>query len=169
MASRMLLAIAMLGASSSAAAGQFCAVTSMGAQCTFPTLESCQQALQGVGGQCVVNPAVLPQPAVIANPHLPSLPPAQPYGARPASNSIYERFEQGRRAAREDEERKARIELLKAQTQAVQQRPPSSPFDWAAAAEQARAMNRRPVFSCNGVTTDVAAVGCVVVGFAPAP
>ena len=56
----LLLAVAPLSAF---AAAPFCAVTSAGAQCVYYDLGACRSALQGVGGQCVTNPAALPPPA----------------------------------------------------------------------------------------------------------
>lgn len=167
---RSMFAAVMLTASFAASAGKFCAVTSMGVDCSHGTLASCQQFLGGIGGQCVVNPAALPpaaQPSQIPAP-LPREP--QALIAPAPRNSIYESFERGRRAADEDRERKARIDLLEAQTRAIESERARTSFDWEGLAKQAPAiMGKRPVYSCEGQTSEVPAIGCVVIGFSSPP
>jgi hypothetical protein len=69
----------------------FCAVTSMGAQCHYWSVEACYQALQGVGGQCVANPAALP-----SSPPAPSqIAPTQPPPYNRPQRSFLESFNQG--------------------------------------------------------------------------
>lgn len=86
----------------SASAGNFCAVTAMGANCNFPDLQSCYQHLQGLGGQCVVNPQALPQPAVQAAPGTPQVMP-MPQLQHPDVMGSVIRAGQAGRAARQRE------------------------------------------------------------------
>lgn len=167
---RNLLAAVTLTASFAASAGNFCAVTSMGVDCSHATLASCQQFLGGVGGQCVVNPAALPAPPQTSQVPAPLAREPQALVAPAPRNSIYESFERGRRDADEGRERKARIALLEAQTRAVESERARAPFDWEGLARRAPAiMGKRPIYSCEGQTSDVPAIGCVVIGFASPP
>lgn len=112
-----------LAACGEVAAGNFCAVTAGGANCSFPDLGSCQQALAGLGGQCVVNPQALPQP--IAAPIAP-VQRSSFYDVNAAiekpdmARSMQEGLEAGARARRQREEHAARMKLLQAQTAAAQ-------------------------------------------------
>lgn len=68
----------------------FCAVTSMGAQCHYWSVDACYQALRGVGGQCVANPAALPQST--PGPAAPSPLPTPPQISGP---NVFESFQRG--------------------------------------------------------------------------
>lgn len=166
-----LVAALLLSASFPTTASNFCAVTSFGASCHFPSLESCQQSLVGVGGQCVANPAVLPQPVPQVPSQLAAPRPAPVYRPTPLPiGNIFEGAERGARAGREQQEHKARLELLRAQTRAAEAAATAKPFDWGALEQKAKAFTAgTPIYSCDGRTTDAPAVGCIVIGFANPP
>lgn len=173
---RAAIGLALSLISCSALANQFCAVTSGGANCIFVSLDACYQAIRGMGGgQCVVNPQVLPQP--IAPTPIPSPAPVrawEPPQQRSASFSeAWERGgEAGRRQRQEREEHEARMALLKAQTEAAQLQTaptssPKKPFDWDGLTKSVEAAQgrRAVVYSCEGQQTTYPSVGCVVIGF----
>jgi len=87
-----LLGALMLLAAHGAAAQPYCANYSDGSKnCGIPTLESCQQSLSGVGGECVTDTsAQLPAPLIqrpfqraFGDPETPSMP--SPFPGPPMS------------------------------------------------------------------------------------
>ncbi|WND79419.1 hypothetical protein [Lysobacter capsici] len=119
---RLIIAFATLLPSISMAAAPFCAVTSSGAQCFYYDLGACRQAISGIGGQCVANPAALP-PIPVQNSGsqiAPLAPSAQPQLIH------YDMAEAARKGAaagmarrHAEEEHQARMSLLQAQTNAA--------------------------------------------------
>lgn len=103
-----------------AAAGNFCAVTAGGANCSFPDLGSCQQALVGMGGQCVVNPQALPQPIapIQPAPRMQYQPPAQIQYPNMADS-----FARGQQQALEAARTREQVRLLQAQRAAIESAP----------------------------------------------
>lgn len=114
-----LITLALLAASGSAMASNFCAVTASGANCNFPDLQSCYQHLAGVGGQCVANPQVLspPQPQMQQTPRVvPYVPTFTPFNP---AQSFQEGFETGQRQRHAREEHEAKMAVLKAQEEQI--------------------------------------------------
>lgn len=114
------LTLAALLLPAAAGASNFCAVTSAGANCSFPDLGSCQQALAGLGGQCVVNPQALPQPIAPTQPapRMQYQPPMQIQHP-----NIADSFARGQQQALEAARTREEVRLLRAQRAAIEAAP----------------------------------------------
>lgn len=107
----------------------FCVVSGAGQQCHYYVMQSCQSAARTFQGMCVANQ----QPAT-----LPASPPPQPRQPYQSPGQLYmpdiggsfaDGVERGRRAKQEREEHEARMELLRAQTEAVKASTAATPID----------------------------------------
>ena len=174
---RMLASLACALFAGNAVASQFCSVTSGGTNCNHISLDGCYQALRGMGGgQCVVNPQALPQPAASSPVYTPVPVEAWKPPEQKPQGSFYEAGQRGAdagiRQRQQREEHEARMALLKAQTEAAQVRSGQTPkpeetFDWGALKNSVEAQQgiRQVVYSCNGQQTTYPSIGCVVIGF----
>jgi hypothetical protein len=105
--------------SSAAALAQapFCAVTGLGSQCFYYSLNACQQAVRGMDGMCVANAQQSQQPQIQPTPQ------RRPYDINGALvqpdfvGSAIRAGEAGARARRDREEHEAMMRLIEAQTQ----------------------------------------------------
>lgn len=93
----------------------FCAVTAMSAQCHFYSTSACWQAIQGLDGQCVANPAAIQRAAI---------PPTQVMAPPPIqvqAPNILGSFLAGQHAGADARLREAEIRYLEAQIEAQRQ------------------------------------------------
>ena len=75
----LLCPVVVAGASSLADAQPYCALYNDGAKsCGIPTLESCQQSISGVGGECATDTTSQLPPPLIQGPIFRALDPAYP-------------------------------------------------------------------------------------------
>lgn len=111
---------------SPAVAGNFCAVTGSGANCSFPDAASCYQHIQGVGGQCVPNPQAISQPPMPAD----ATSRSQVYDVNAAVQkpdyvgAAQQGIAFGQQQRMQREEHEARMALLRAETEAAKAQAP---------------------------------------------